>query len=265
MAKASFGFPVGGSFGDYSMYKMKGVEKMIIRSKGGASKERIKTDPVFETVRYNNSEFAGCGKAAANFRRAFFPISHLADYNYTGYLVTLSKIIQKLDTLSLQGQRSILFSRNRHIMHGFSFNTQRTFDSLIRNTTMFAFNRNELKASVILPQLFPKVNIINTWELSWFRLVVVLGLVPDMIYSEGGYVQATQQVLPDPMRFITEWQSTNVVAQEREVVLKLPGNTALDNSVSMVLSIGAEFGRALSDTVIYPVKYSGSAKILSMG
>ena len=43
MAKSDFPFPV--KLAGYSVYKMRGTEKTVVRLKGGASAEKMKTDP----------------------------------------------------------------------------------------------------------------------------------------------------------------------------------------------------------------------------
>ena len=43
--KSSFNFPFGRNPGNYSVYKMRGVERLIIRAKAGPSKKQIATAP----------------------------------------------------------------------------------------------------------------------------------------------------------------------------------------------------------------------------
>ena len=43
MAKISPTFPFNNSFGDYSVYKMHGVDRLVIRAKHGPNKEALKT------------------------------------------------------------------------------------------------------------------------------------------------------------------------------------------------------------------------------
>ena len=68
MAKASPNFPFPNNIGNYSAYYMKGVKKLIIRAKGRAPKDKIKTAPEFGVMRENSSEFGGCSKSASNIR-----------------------------------------------------------------------------------------------------------------------------------------------------------------------------------------------------
>ena len=51
MAKVSMDMPLTNTMGDFSIYKMEGVDKFIIRGKGGPTKEQIANDPQFERLR----------------------------------------------------------------------------------------------------------------------------------------------------------------------------------------------------------------------
>src|SRR5437660_871350 len=107
MAKVSFDFPMSNKLGDYSIYRMKGSKKFIIRSKGGASKRKIKTAPEFEDTRQNNKEFGGRSTTASNIRKVLIRVNHLADYNFINGLRSLANDIQKMDVINQLGQRCL--------------------------------------------------------------------------------------------------------------------------------------------------------------
>ena len=265
MAKANINYPLTGSFGGISIYRMKGSDKLIVRTKGGASKNKIKYDPAFEKVRLCNAEFGACGMAAGKIMRALLYIKHLSDHNVTGALVKISKIIQKMDTDSLVGQRALLFSKHKTIMGGFNLNRQHVFDSVVKHSPMYYFSRSELKVTLFLPELFPKINLLNPWNLGWYRIILVLGIIPDMAWDQFAYQQVNELVQYSPVKNISEWMETNVPAHEKIVTLQLSDRAFLDDSGSMVVSIGIEFGTMLTDTIIQPMKYAGCAKILGVG
>ena len=110
MAKANINIPINGKLGDYSAYKMKGVDHLVVRSKGGPSEHQMKNAPEFVRVRENMSEFAGMGRAAGRILNACYGVKHLSDYSFTGDISKICKIIQKRDVLHLRGKRSILVS-----------------------------------------------------------------------------------------------------------------------------------------------------------
>ena len=67
MTKADFNFPFGRNPGSYSVYKMRGVERLIIRAKAGPSKKQIATAPQFAFMRQNMSEFGGADGNGSEF------------------------------------------------------------------------------------------------------------------------------------------------------------------------------------------------------
>lgn len=70
-----------GSIQGVSFYTLKGSDKVIMRTKGGATKKRIAKSPEFENTRKQNMEFGGCSKFGSKSRKAFGSIQRIADYN----------------------------------------------------------------------------------------------------------------------------------------------------------------------------------------
>jgi hypothetical protein len=64
MAKMNDAFSFTGPVSNFSVYKMRGIDKLIVRRKGGPSKEKIKNHPRFDQVRKINAEFGGRGTAS---------------------------------------------------------------------------------------------------------------------------------------------------------------------------------------------------------
>ena len=62
MAIVKGAFQMTGSIRGVSFYTVRGSEKVIMRTKGGASKEKIKSSPKFEGLRKQQKEFGGCSK-----------------------------------------------------------------------------------------------------------------------------------------------------------------------------------------------------------
>jgi hypothetical protein len=58
MAILKNGLQFTGSVGNLSAYTRRGSDKVIIRTKGGASRDKIKKSPNFKRTRESNSDFA---------------------------------------------------------------------------------------------------------------------------------------------------------------------------------------------------------------
>lgn len=80
-----------GSLGNLSAYQPKGSDKIILRTKGGATKKQIKTHPHFARVRSNNEEFGSCSKMAARLRSELHPFVNMVDYNLQAAFSALNK------------------------------------------------------------------------------------------------------------------------------------------------------------------------------
>ena len=265
MAKASFNFPFNNNLGDMSIYKMRGIEKYILRMKGGATKKKIKLAPEFETLRLFNHEFGGCAKAGSKIFKILKPIKHLSDHHFFGGLQQICSLVQSLDVVNPIGQRSILFTQHADMLPGFNTNKSNIFDSILKHSPDCIFSRNDRSAMLYFPEMYPNINLKNPWNQQFFRIISVLGILPDMVYTIHGYMQANKAVQYNPVQEISPWMPVNEVFAATVVHLQLGAESFLDDSGKLIVTIGIEFGKAQSQGVIMPGKYLGSAKILAVG
>lgn len=264
MAQLISGIKFSGTIDNLSAYTMRGSEKVIIRRKGGPKKEQIKKSPSFENLRRNNSEWAGCTLAAKNFRFAIWSIRHLADYNISGPLNGIVKTAQKLETEGAWGQRAIYFSKFKELFEGFNLNQKRIFDSVVRVPIVAQLDRTAKSAKVEIPQIWPNIHLDNSFKNPLCRFVVSLGLVSDVMYNENMniYQPINEYRQTYSISKCTEWRNTKQPFDAEELILSLDQELKFDEYDSMVLGIGIEFGNPLTDKLVEPIKYSGSAKVM---
>src|ERR1700759_215971 len=93
-----------GSVGPLTVFKMRGHDKLVIRSKGGASKRKIKTHSNFDSTRRLNQEWKVVTECGAEIRQRLDALKPLADYNISGPLNALIKKIQTSDTVNEKGK-----------------------------------------------------------------------------------------------------------------------------------------------------------------
>ena len=265
MAKVKSNFLFSNNLGEYSVYKMKGVEKLCIRSKGGPSKEKIKTAPEFEEVRENNTEYGGCSKCTSIMHQALIPIKQLSDYNFFNGLITITKFIQNLDGVNPHGQQSIEMSANRSLLVGFNLNKRHLFDTVIKANPSYTIDRSGVSASITIPKLYPGMNFINPWNFQVFRLVATLGIFPDLKYTSDGYKTMNDQKTFRPVKAQTDWMATETEQPATQMILSLNKEIIPDSSDTLMLSIGIEMGRILRSSIIQPAARVGGAKILGVG
>lgn len=265
MAKIKLNFPLTNSLGDHSMYIMHGVEKTILRSKGGPNLRQVKTMPKLEDMRNNGSEFSGVGKLAGNIRRTLYAVTKLADFNYLGALTAIAKSIQKMDSTSRHGKRNVLLSHYPNMINGFNLNKKNPFDTIVTTSPTTTIFRDQYRAEVSFPELFKGSNLKNPSGLPYFKIICSMAIASDMIWSDNGYVPKNDNVQLNPVNTSTGWLPTTQGLPPTTFDLPLPACTVLDETATLILAIGIDFGYALDNGEIKSVKYGGSAKILAVG
>ena len=260
MAKLKGPFEFEGKLGGLSAYKMEGVEKTILRRPAGPSSKDIKTKATYDITRRNNSEFGGCSTAGKYTRLCFHPLKPVSNFNATSSVVSLMQCIKPLDSLSELGKRNVLISRAAYLLEGFNFNRRNPFETMVRNPLQATIERSTLTASVQFPALIPHVNFFPPGAHSYFRLVAVLAVLPDIFYKEQGYAPEGEFTLY-PERTESEWLIVQTGSEAKQLDLQLPAAPSF-NSYSLVLSVGIEMGGAGKSGTIETIQRTGCGKIL---
>src|SRR5687768_6874800 len=116
MAKLTSLFSFQGSLDGISVYKMEGVEKPVVRKKGGAAKEKILRDPCFKNTRRTMGEFGGRSAASRYILEAFSPLR--PGHGTTGRINKVLTALQKMDTQSPWGRRSVALTLCPQLLQG---------------------------------------------------------------------------------------------------------------------------------------------------
>jgi hypothetical protein len=259
MARLKGAIDFTGKLADLSTYKRRDMDGTFVRTPGGASRNKIKTAKSFERTRENNREWTGCGKAAGRLRWALMFVRHLADHNITAEFSRLCKMIQLQDTGNDRGQRSILLSRHRDLLEGFRITQKNPFDGVVRLPLKYEIIRETGSAWVQLPNLIPEIHLFIPWQYPLFRFVISLQAITDLHYN-----YPLQTTYAAPVAY-TGWQPTGQNYTEQLIELQLEGVPKLDDSCTLILSVGLEMGTPISNTITNTVKYAGCAKILALG
>lgn len=289
MAKVIAGPGAGflGSVDALSFYKMKGVEGTIVRRKGGPSKEKIKTSPNMLATRRSNSEFGGRAKTAKWIMRALQYHKSLADHNIAGPLNALLRPVQALDSTNGLGQRSVRLSANPQILKGFSLNRNNPFDAAIRYPVEYVLVQETGSAMVQVPELRPGINLFAPEKYPWFSIVVSLGVVPDIIFTQSNepvhpdydaftdpaakpalhkytYTHPDYEMLDaPPIGMVTAWSPVKKGIPATALELQLPLFPP-DDHFTLVLAIGIMYGIQEDANTIRQAPNAGSAKVLAV-
>lgn len=263
MAQMIPGFMFTGSVSNLSAYKRRDSDKVILRTKGGASKEKIKQLPSFEKTRKINKEFGGRSTTCKWIRRALNPQLPLADYNIAGTLNGLLIPVQKLDTENPYGQRSVCLSKQPSLLSGFSLNQSYPFDSTVRNPVAFTLSRDSLSASVEIPALLPGINFHAPGKHPLYSFVTALGIVPDVVFDGVEYDVPIDYNTLGAKPVESAWYPVlnGSPALRIEVSYPIPPP---DSAFSIMLSIGIRFGTVADGGVVHQVEHAGSAKVLAV-
>jgi hypothetical protein len=173
MAKLTSLITFQGSLDGISVYKMEGVDKPVVRRKGGAKKEKILHDPCFKNTRSNLGEFGARGPATRYVLQAFAPLR--PGHGTAGDINKVLSVVQKLDTESEWGRRSVALSRCGQLLQGLNISRRLTWDTIVKNDLGYQLTRKSLSARVEVPPLLPGLNCLHPKTNPFFRLVAVLG------------------------------------------------------------------------------------------
>lgn len=269
MAIIKGAFQMTGSIKGLSFYTVRGSDKVIMRTKGGASKEKIKTSPKFEGLRKQQKEWSGCAKFGSITRYAFGGLHRLADYNLTPVLNGMGKSLMKLDTESVIGRRSLRLSAYPQALEGFNFNRNYPFNTVLRVAPVAELNRAMLSVNVRIPRINTDTDLYNLQRLPFFRLIVSIGTVSDIEYNEtaNDYAPLIPELHGVSEVLTGEWHPTQTIIPAQVMTVNFADEeiNVLTESVTVLVSMAVEFGNIGFTGQPQEVKYAGCGKVLTVG
>ena len=242
-------------------YHRKDLDKLIFRGDGGASAEKIKSDPRMAGTRMQMTKFGGWSAASKMFRDAIIDVSDLGHSMLSSDITRLCGSIGDLDQSSNQIDKPpIIFSRAYSLLEGYHLNKQVVFDAIISTPIGFNIERQHCKATVQLPQLSPGLNFRNFWNQPLFRVKINLGIIRDMTFNGATYKPITPDVQEHTVLAETDWLPSKEKhpPQAFELIYQEP---VFDENCHLILAIGIEFG-TLRRGGIAAVKDACCGKIL---
>ena len=262
MAKLKGLLTYTGSMGGLSAYQMRGVDGIVLREKGGPTKEQVKKSSRFAMTRLRNEEWAGNMKAVQQMNLAMQGMRHLGDYNYTGALSKLCRRIQDEDRTQELGRRSVLFSQSGYIVEGFGLNMYHPFDSVLKHPLQYEIEKAAGTAVIELPEIIPGIHLSNPMKQPLYRIAFVLGTVADIIYDANKNCYRPVGELTGWNAVVqTDWQSSNEKTTTQQLELAIH-NWQPQPGFSLVLSAGVEFGQPAAGGYIQITRYAGAGKVL---
>ncbi len=261
---------VTGSIKGVTFYTRVGSDKVIMRTKGGPSKQRIAKGAEFEKLREHQQEWGACVQFARAVRQAVGQNYRLCDFNLSPVWTGIGKNLMKMDQMGKQGERRLYLSTYRQALEGFSFSRNYPLNSVLRVLPVCNIQRDMLEASVTFPRINTVTDLLNVQRLPYFRLIVGMGTVSDMVYHPLNLfynfeplVDLLQGVC---VEHVTDWYPADNVLKEQTIVLKMNEELLefMTENVCILLSIGIEFGKVGFGGEIVEVKHAGCAKIAAV-
>ncbi|MEI7503080.1 MAG: hypothetical protein WCJ61_07335 [Paludibacter sp.] len=257
-----------GSIKGVTFYTRRGSDQVIMRAKGGVSKDKIKRLPQFEGMRLQQKEWSGCTKFASGVRTAFGGLHRLADYNLSSVLNGMGNKLQKLDKEGEKGKRPVCLSPLKMVLDGFNFNRNYPFNTVLRVSTTYEINRKTLSASITFPRINTDIDLLNIQRLPYFRVIMVLGTASDMVFHAdlNDYVPMVEGLHGASVVTNSDWFPANTVVEEQTLTAQMTDRQLekLTDNVSVLLSIAVEFGTIGFTGAPVEVKYAGCGKVVKV-
>lgn len=269
MAISNSIFQPTGTIEGVTFYKRHDSDKLIMRKKGGPKKGRMATGKEFEKVRKHQAEWSGCVLFARNVRHAVGDLYPLSDYNLPATWTGMAKKLMALDTVNETGVRAVQLSNFKQALVDFNFCRRKPLITLLRLVPTVQADRQSMSFSVLYPRINTAVDLVNSAKLPYFRLVASLGCVSDLRFEKSlfsNYVVTNDGLNGLSVSVAGDWLSTNDLLENRELTAAFDAGLReqLTDDVSLLLSVGIEFGAVGFGGRIEPVKRSGAARIVAV-
>lgn len=253
-----------GSIGDFSAYKMKGSDKIILRRKGGPTKETVNNTAAYALNRLHRQEFGATATLGKYVRFMLGANRTVSNYNITARLNSVLKHVKRQDTEGQLGRRALRLSSVPRLLQGFPLNKQNTFDVIMSPTILWSISRETRSARIELPELIRHTNFNPSNQQPFFCVTAVLGIVPDILYHEpkAGYAPPDWfDGMCTPAQVSSPWyparRGAPPITLDVQATLAPP-----DESYTLMLSVGVRFGALYGNNKVELLEYMGAAKIL---
>lgn len=165
---------IKGKIGDLSFYESK--DTFQVRTKGGASAERVSRDKTFERTRENNQEFSLASQLAKKLRILFRKIILQApDTSLNTHLISRFLKMIKADGLSSRGNR-ILLAPNLRLIQNFQFNSKVHLSNVFLEHILVYIDPVDAHLHIDIPEINPTCALAFPSGATSFRIITAAGV-----------------------------------------------------------------------------------------
>ena len=253
-----------GSIGNLRVYYDSALNKYIVATKGGSTKDQILNNPNFVRQRENINEFKVCSKLASQLVKSLSGIDHLHYGYYFPKIVAMGKSIIKHDDDHVRGIRSLEASKTPWLLTTLNFNKKHPFEEVL--TQQPEISLSEDKKSVIMKLLgFNSFHRINWTEgYASYRITLAIAQLPDYAWNE--LHNCYEPVIPNAKKLsvtsYSQWLSGSTKPEDiileasfAQPALQYPGLT-------VVVGIGIEFSATHVEPFVKDTWGTGTMKIV---
>lgn len=164
-------FPLSGSTGNFTFYSTRHGNFVRLKSKK-IDKKRMASDPRFEALRKNSSEFKTVMNSAKMVTNSLRPLIEKAkNGNAHSRLTSLLFKIIKTDKVNERGLRRV-FNSDVEMLKGFEFNEKLKLENVLRSRYTVSFNRADGDADVIVQPFVPNQYLCPSSGATHYRFVM---------------------------------------------------------------------------------------------
>ena len=151
MAKQDGILKIQGTLENLTFYKS--ADGLLVRTRGGVSKQRIMNDPAFIRTRENGAEFAHSAQAGKLLRMAVGGLVFKAkDRRMSSRLLGVMAQLKNLDGVNARGERQVAVgigqTEGKLVLRGFDFNSNAPLQSVL----LSAFSLDTATVSIAISE-----------------------------------------------------------------------------------------------------------------
>ena len=251
-----------------SYYKLRGSEKIFVRTKGGPSKKRMKDGAEFYLIRKHQAEWVGCVLFSKGVSLAMGGLKKLGDFNVSPFWNGMGKNIIKVDESHPIGERSLELTKCKHVLESFNLNKNFTFNAVCRTNIQFDLNTNQDLLTIKIPYINTDYDLYNVQKLPYFRLSFSLGMLSDLYFDarliQTPYIPWVEDGLAYSKTIETDWLSAKDLIPECSLEIKLitPIPQSMKLHYTYLVCAAIEFGNVGFGGKVEAVKHASCSKIM---
>jgi hypothetical protein len=261
MPKQNSIFKTKGTIDDVTFYKSREGE-YLMKKKSGITKERIATDPRFESVRQLNKEFRCAAIAAGFIKGASSNFKEMCDTRaFSRILKVCREIISQSDLE--RGTREFDPVTNKQFLRNLNFNRTVSFDAVFPATFQAEVNAGRNGVTITVPVFNPAQAIHAPINATHFKLINLIAIVPtvavDPVTRKYGPVNYSGKNNID-------FEASDYIDLKKQpdseivVTTELPGNEVPSAESVLMACVGIEFYQKIGN-FYYVVHQDNAMKI----